>query len=438
MSTYGSYKDSEIEWIGDIPSHWERLPLKYFGEVTLGKMLTKEDKGGYHLKPYLRSQNIQIEKVDISDVKQMWFSESELIKLRLFNGDLLFNEGGDVGRTSIWNDELEECYIQNSVNRVRFKKDNPLYYLFLSVLYHSVGHYDSVVNRVSIPHLTKEKLESVVFLRPPLPEQQQIVSFLDTKTSLIDSLIEKTQRKIGLLKEQRTSLINQVVTKGLNPDVEMKDSGVEWIGEIPSHWVTSKLGLYTLKIGSGSTPRGGSEVYVDQGVPFIRSQNVHFRGLILDDISFIDEETHNSMKGSKVYFGDVLLNITGGSIGRCCVVYEVEEMNVNQHVSIIRTKEKLKNSFLNYILNSDVGQSQVIYNISGGNREGLTIEGISDFRITLPPLEEQNQIVEYLDKETHLIDKTISNEEKRIELLKEYRQSLISEVVTGKVKVSGV
>ena len=271
---------------------------------------------------------------------------------------------------------------------------------------------------------------------PPLYEQKQIVEFLDTKTELIDSLIEKTESKIELLKEKRTSLINETVTKGLNPNVDMKDSGMEWIREIPIHWETSKLGFYTTKIGSGSTPRGGSEVYVDSGIPFIRSQNVHFDGLRIDGISFIKDEVHHSMKGSTVVKNDILLNITGGSIGRCCVVKIDREMNVNQHVSIIRTTNKLKNLFLNFILSCDLGQSQVKFNMSGGNREGLTIEGIRDFQITLPPINEQQQIVEYLDEQTGIIDKTISNEEKRIELLKEYRQSLISEVVTGKRKVT--
>ena len=152
-------KDSGVEWIGEIPSHWDILPLKYFGKVTLGKMLTSEDQGGYSLKPYLRSTNIQKERVDVSDVNEMWFSVSELEKLRLLKGDLLFNEGGDVGRTCIWLNELDECYIQNSVNRVRLEKDNEWFFLYLSSLYHSVGHYDSIVNRVSFPHLTKEKLE---------------------------------------------------------------------------------------------------------------------------------------------------------------------------------------------------------------------------------------------------------------------------------------
>ena len=226
-----------------------------------------------------------------------------------------------------------------------------------------------------------------------------------------------------------------MVTKGLNPDVEFKDSGVEWIGEIPSHWGKSKLGFYTTKIGSGSTPRGGSEVYVDEGVPFIRSQNVHFDGLRLENVSFIEPETHYSMKGSCVVKEDVLLNITGGSIGRCCVVNIDQEMNVNQHVSIIRTTKQLLNYFLNYIISSDVGQSQVRFNLTGGNREGLTIEGIRDFRVTIPSIEEQQEIVYYLDEQTKEIDDLIQLEQKKIELLKEYRQSMISEVVTGKIRV---
>jgi type I restriction enzyme S subunit len=207
-------KDSGIEWIGEIPKHWRVLPLKYFGLITLGKMLTPEEKDGYILKPYLRSQNIQIDKVDISDIKEMWFSDNELQKLRLKKGDLLINEGGDVGRTSIWNEELEECYFQNSVNRVRFneKTESIYYFLYQSHLFHNVGYYSSCVNGVSISHLTKEKLESVRFLRPPLNEQKQITEYLNIRTKEIDELVSMEQNKIDLLKEYRQSLISEVIT----------------------------------------------------------------------------------------------------------------------------------------------------------------------------------------------------------------------------------
>ena len=420
MKRYDSYKDSGVEWIGEIPNHWNRLPLKHFGQVTLGKMLTSKDKGGYHLKPYLRSKNIQVEKVDVSDVKEMWFSEIELEKLRVRKGDLLFNEGGDVGRTCLWLNELEECYIQNSVNRVRLENDNERYFLHLSVLYHSVGYYDSLVNRVSIPHLTKEKLESVLFLRPPVHEQQQIVSFLDTKTSLIDSLIEKTQRKIELLKEKRTSLINEVVTKGLNPNVEMKDSGVEWIGEIPNHWEITKMKYVVGHLSEKGKPEkmdikiSPENVESDTGVCF----NLY---------------SEHESEGMRFQKGDVLLNKLRLYLKKILFT-EYDGYSLGEMI-VLRTNHKLNNKYFYLLL-----FSQGLIDLLDSQSTGIKLPRVSpdvilNTEIVYPPISEQQQIVEYLDEQTQLIDKTISIEGKRTELLKEYRQSLISEVVTGKRKV---
>lgn len=435
MKKFSKCKDSGIECIGEIPAHWSIIHLKHFSEITLGKMLTNDDQGGYFYKPYLRSLNIQSEKVDISDVKEMWFSFEELKSLRLVKGDLLVNEGGDVGRTATWNEELSECYFQNSVNRVHIQNGFSHFFLYHFLLHHFTGYFDSVANRVSIPHLTKEKLSNVSFCFPPFSEQVQIVEYLDQKTSILDNLIQKKFRQIEFLKEHRTSIINQVVIKGLNSGVRMKDSGVELIGEIPEHWSSVFIRHYFDKIGSGITPRGGSEVYVDSGITFIRSQNVQFDGLHLADVVKITPETHQLMAGSQIKKGDLLLNITGASIGRCCVVDLDEEMNVNQHVCIIRTKKSLSTEFLNYFLQSETGQDQLLFYITGANREGLTGENIRNFKIPMPPLPEQHQIVEFLDKKTSEIDKQVNLENRKIDLLKEYRQSLISEVVTGKIDV---
>lgn len=423
---YETYKDSGVEWIGEIPCHWVNSKYKFHTNILSGfpfKSDLFDNEEGF---PILRIRDIT------SGSSETFYKGDYEEEYVVKKGDLLIGMDGDFNIR--WWNNYDVLLNQRCCSIKEFKS---VYRRFLFyVLPFDLQVINDLTYYTTVKHLSNSDIYNSSLVIPPLSEQQQIVSFLDTKTSLIDSLIEKTQRKIELLKEKRTSLINEVVTKGLNPNVEMKDSGVEWIGEIPSHWETSKLGFYTTKIGSGSTPRGGSEVYVDSGVPFIRSQNVHFDGLRLDGVSFIKPEVHNSMKGSTVFKEDVLLNITGGSIGRCCVVDVDEEMNVNQHVSIIRTTENLINQFLNFILSCDLGQSQVRYNLTGGNREGLTIEGIRDFQITLPPTSEQQQIVEYLDEQTQLIDKTISIEEKRIELLKEYRQSLISEVVTGKLKVT--
>ena len=445
MKRYDSYKDSGVEWMNKIPSNWEKSRIRMVGDLYGGLTGKKgsdfNDEDNSSNKPFVPFTNIFNNTYISKDHFQYVNVKENENQNRVLKNDLFFLMSSesyeDLGKCSILLEDVEELYLNSFCKGFRIK-DSKVYPLFLNYQLLGSLHKEMISiegNGFTRINLRQDRLLDIPVFIPPLSEQQQIVSFLDTKTSLIDSLIEKTQRKIELLKEKRTSLINEVVTKGLNPNVKMKDSGVEWIGETPSNWRTSKLGFYTTKIGSGSTPRGGSEVYVDSGIPFIRSQNVHFDGLKMENISHIEPETHQSMKGSTVIKDDVLLNITGGSIGRCCVVKIEGEMNTNQHVSIIRTTKNLLNIFLNYILNSDVGQSQVVYNISGGNREGLTIEGIRDFRITLPPLKEQQQIVEYLDEQTGLMDKTISIEEKRIELLKEYRQSLISEVVTGKRKV---
>lgn len=426
MKKYESYKDSGIELIGEIPSSWKSKNLKLLFNIDKGKLpKSLTDIPNENYLPYLSMSVLRGEKP-----KEFSFSEDGVLVNKNDIGILW--DGSNSGEIIRIN---QKGILSSTVSKLSSNSNNLLQNFSFYLLKFYEMDFKNNTNGMGIPHMDGNHLKYSKFLLPPLNEQQQIVEFLDTKTSLIDSLIEKTQKKIVLLKEKRISLINHVVTKGLNPNVELKDSSVEWIGEIPSHWMISNLGFYTTKIGSGSTPRGGSEVYVETGIPFVRSQNVHFDGLRLENVSFIKPEIHKSMKGSIVVKNDVLLNITGGSIGRCCVVDIEEEMNVNQHVSIIRTTLKLLNTFLNNILNSDVGQSQVLYNLTGGNREGLTIEGIRNFKITIPPISEQQQIVEYLDEQTNIIDNTITKEEKRIELLKEYRQSLISEVVTGKIKV---
>ena len=419
MKRYSSYKDSGVEWIGEIPRHWDVKKLKYFGSVILGKMLCNEDKGGYSLKLYLRSVNIQSEVVDVSDVKEMWFSENEMDKYRLKKGDLLFNEGGDVGRTCLWNEELEECYIQNSVNMVRVDCSER-YILYNSILHHQLGYYNSVVDRVSIPHLTKEKLEIIPFIYPPLHEQQHIVSYLDEKTSIIDTLIQSKQKKITLLKEKRTSLINHIVTKGLNPNVEMKDSGVEWIGEIPIGWELSRIKhLFTEK---KSTPN-----------PSLSSGSISFGEVVYKDDESILETTKESYQ--EVLKGEFLINPLNLNYDLKSLRIGLSKIDVvvsQGYIVLLIEKHQVPEyyKFLLYIF--DIKH---LKSLGQGVRQTISFTHLKNEQLPLPPLNEQQQIVQFLDEETSLIDKTISIEERKIELLKEYRQSLISDVVTGKICV---
>jgi type I restriction enzyme, S subunit len=429
MNTYSSYKDSGVDWIGNIPSDWEVVRNKYLFDVT--KNVVGEESDKYQLLS-LTKRGVVLRDIESGKGK---FPESFDTYQTVDKGDLIFclYDIDETPRTigiSNYSGMITGSYKVVKCNTLTDPKF--IYYNYLSI--------DDV--KGLRPYYTglRKVVRTETFLNlnvrvPSLQEQQQISDYLDYKTLKIDKLIEKTEQKIELLKEQRTSLINTTVTKGLDPNVEMKDSGVEWIGKIPSEWNTISLRYYLIRVGSGSTPRGGGDVYSDNGIPFLRSQNVHFDGLHLEGVVFISEEIHQNMNNTIVKHGDVLLNITGGSIGRSCVVDTHEEMNVNQHVSILRTKESLINFYLNYCLVSSIGQEQVDYNQTGGNREGLSSDNIKNFKFVLPPLQEQQLIVDYINKKNSKIDKLVDIESKRIILLKEYRQSLISDVVTGKVDI---
>jgi type I restriction enzyme, S subunit len=257
-------------------------------------------------------------------------------------------------------------------------------------------------------------------LIPTIQEQQQISNYLDHKTQQIDSLIEKTQQKIELLKEQRTSLINQVVTKGLNPDVEMKDSGVEWIGEIPSGW-----DVYPMKYGL--TMITGKEQPQKENIK-ISPENVESdTGVCLN--------LYSDYSGEGVPFtkGDILLNKLRLYLKKILFT-EYNGFSMGEMI-VLRTKDNLFNKYLFYILFNQ-GLIDLLDSQSNGVKlPRVSPEVILNTNFLYPPIQEQQQIVEHLDKGTTKIDSTIGKETQRIDLLKEYRQSLISEVVTGKVDV---
>lgn len=272
---------------------------------------------------------------------------------------------------------------------------------------------------------------------PPLEEQRAIAAMLDRETARLDELITEKERLLELLAEKRRALITNAVTRGLDPNAPLVDSGIEWLGEIPQHWQPVRIKFLVSKIGSGKTPSGGAESYLSQGITFIRSQNVRFEGLSLEDVVFIDEKTDKEMKNSRVNSGDVLLNITGASIGRCCIVpNSVNRANVNQHVCIVRPISQLVDKYyLNAYLCSVVGQFQIFAGEVGVSREGITFEDIANFLVSLPPLEEQQQITEYIEAETGKIDRMQAATRETVELLKERRSSLIAAAVTGKISV---
>ena len=211
-----------------------------------------------------------------------------------------------------------------------------------------------------------------------------------------------------------------------------------------STWSTDRVKDLTSKIGSGVTPLGGASSYVDSGIPLLRSQNIYFDGLHLDDVAYITEETHADMAGSHVQPRDVLLNITGASIGRCTFVPdEFGKGNVNQHVCIVRPLKRINHKFLAYFLSSSWGQDQILSGFTGASRQGLGQRELGEIQVPLPPLPEQERISEFLDSSCAAIDAAVQSKRSQIETLDELRRATITNVIVkglnpnAKLKPSG-
>ena len=430
MERYNEYKDSGVQWLGEIPSHWDMLALKHI--LKLRKKLVGKQSYKYDLLS-LTLQGIIKRDIDNPTGK---FPSSFDTYQEVNAGDFVFcNFDNEETPRAVGLSEYKgmitgaydvlSCKNSNLTNRYLI-----YYFLYIDDAKRFKPLYKGLRKTVPFDSFMSYKIPV-----PSIEEQQAIAFYLDTATAKIDEAIAQQQKMIYLLNERKQIIINNAVTKGLNPDAPMKDSGVDWIGEIPEHWEVMKLKHVTSKIGSGSTPRGGAEVYQDSGIMFLRSQNVYNDGLKLDDVAHIVDGVHQKMKRTQVKYNDILYNITGGSIGRCCCYDREDEANVNQHVSIVRPKGIIA-KYLMYNLQSDNAQRQLRETLKGGNREGLAAVTFKEFLILTCPKEEQNQIVSHIERMFVNIDRAISNATKQISLLQERKQIIINDVVTGKVKVS--
>lgn len=431
---YPDYQPTHIDWLGNIPAHWQEAKIKYGFQITLGKMLQPNPKSKKDLlKPYLRAANIQSQEVNVSDIREMWFSPVEIEALRLIQGDLLISEGGDVGRCSIWKDELEECYFQNAINRARPFPENDSRFLmyWLLTLKHD-GFIDVLCNKSTIPHYTAEKVQATPFLIPSYVEQQQIAAFLDRETAKIDQLIAKQQQLIELLKEKRQAVISHAVTKGLNPDVKMKDSGVEWLGDVPEHWEIKRIGL----LFSESSSKASSDEELD--LPIL-SVSIHHG---ISDKELTEEESDRKLQRSddkslyKVvhenYLAYNMMRAWQGGFGATKISGLVSPAYV-----ICEPKTSLDSYFFELILRT----ANAITELRRYSK------GITDFRLRLywdefknvcvpvPPDLEIQEILKSIEKINIRYIQLMAKAEQQIGLLRERRAALISAAVTGKIDV---
>jgi type I restriction enzyme S subunit len=435
IQKYPSYKPTGVAWLGNVPSHWEVIRMKHlFKDVSI------KNKADAELLSVTQSQGV-VPRTWVENRMVMPSGNLESFKF-IEKGDFAISlrsfEGG-----------LEYCYHDGIISPAYtvLKAKRAFYSDFYKYLFKSYSFIaelqTSIVGIREGKNISYEELCYSFLPIPPIKEQTAIAQYLDRKTAQIDTAIAQKQTMIDLLKERRQILIHQAVTQGLDPSpsnrdastVKRKYSGVEWIGEVPEHWEVKKIKHITTKIGSGVTPTGGGTAYLESGIPLLRSQNVLFGKIELEGVAFISQKTHDSMNNSQVKKGDVLLNITGGSIGRCHYVDVDISLNVNQHVCIVRPSNQITTIYLNGLLASEVGQGQIWFFQQGGGREGLNFQAIKNFYVPLPPKEEQEQIATYIATQTTKLETAISLKTQEIERLKEYKSTLINSVVTGQVRV---
>lgn len=440
-SAYASYKPGGGEWLEQLPATWTIKRLKYVANRSEIKVETDEDNP----LPYIGLEHVE------SWTGRLLPLDEELIPTGVSNyfksGDTLFGKLRPYLAKACNVDFEGLCSSELLV--LRGKNYEPRFLLYQLLRQDFINLVDSSTYGSKMPRASWDFIGSCELALPPLEEQQTIADFLDAQTAKIDTLLAKKRQFIDKLKEKRSALIARTVTRGLPPTAAqaaglephpaMKDAGVEWLNDVPAHWGVTRLGFLCDKIGSGKTPNGGADVYADEGVMFLRSQNIYDQGLMLDDVVYITEEIDNDMQGTRVKPQDILLNVTGASLGRTCIVpTEFVNANVNQHVCIIRLTDLNLSSFIAWVIKAPFIKAQIEAIQSGAAREGLNFDQIAKLALALPPPEEQQAIAAYLDRETARIDQLTAKVEAAIERLTEYRQALITAAVTGKIAVSAL
>ena len=432
-------KPSGIDWIGDIPNNWETSRIKYHYQISLGKMLQPiQENSTDTLEHYMCSANITWAGVDTSILKQMWFSPAEKKQYRLLDGDLLVSEGGDVAVSCIWRNELDECYLQNAVHRVRQNalSDNRFIYYWLFFL-KNYGIVDLICNKATIAHFTKEKFGELPICIMSIDEQVAIADFLDKECAQIDSIAADLEKQIALLQQYKKSLITETVTKGLDKSVPMKDSGVEWTSKIPCHWEIKRFKYLCEYITDGSH---FSPETTDEGYPYITAADVKGVGLDYDAAKKISQQDFTSLRkaGCQPRKGDVLLVKDGATTGRIGMVTSEKPCVVLSSVAILRAPDNMDARYLHYLMESDFVQAQIQASMAGSAMPRTVLSKIINYWGITCPKEEQKEICDFLDRKCGYIETVIETKQVQQSTIQQHKKSLIYEYVTGKKRVKEV
>ena len=427
MKRYPEYKVSDTEWVGEIPVHWKMKRAKF-----IFRRLQRPVRENDEIITAFRDGIVTLRK----NRRTLGFTNSlkEIGYQGLRKGDLVIHAmDGHAGAIGVSDSEGKSSPVYSVCRPI--SQENVYYYAYLLRYMALSGFIESLARgiRERSTEFRFNEFKELDLLIPTVSEQIQIANFLDHKTEQIDELIRIKARRIALLQEQRTVLINQAVTKGLDPNVEMKPSEVEWIGEIPKNWSAVPLTKYLESI---IDYRGRTPEKTEDGRFLVTAKNIR-DGQIDYEISqeFTSEDEYQRIMTRGIpQIGDVLFT-TEAPLGEVANVDDVSIALAQRIIKFRPKSDRINPYFLKYWILSYSFQSELHQYATGSTAQGIKASKLCLLKLNLLPLEGQKQIVGFLDHKTKQIDELIAAEHRKIELLKEYRQSLISEVVTGKIDV---
>jgi type I restriction enzyme S subunit len=442
MKGYNNYKESGIQWIGKIPNDWEVIKLKWITQIKRGASprpiedLKYFDENGEF--SWVRIADVSASERYLENTKVKLSELGASLSVKQYPGDFFLSIAGSVGKPII---TKIKCCLHDGFVWFPELKINPeyLYYIFQTGLpFIGLGKIGTQLN------LNTETIGNIVIPNLSNKDIQKIVLYLDYKTNLIDATIEKKKRLIELLKEKRQAVINEAVTKGLNPNVPMKDSGVEWLGKIPKNWMIKKLKHIKSNKPNAFVdgPFGSNlkmEHFIDNGEVyviesgFITSGNFEYKR----EFKRISLNHFETISRSECNEDDIILAKIGANYGMSAILPRLEKKSVVSGNSLKLSVDTLNNDlkfihlYILFLKNS--GSFELIVNESA--QPALSLGTLNNIRIAIPNKEEQIRIREFIKKNNSIIDKLIFKIEENIEKLQAYRQSLISEAVTGKIDV---
>lgn len=416
-------KSSGIDWIGDIPESWSIKRIKYCTDIIMGQSpdsnLIKEDNGIY---PFMQGN------AEFTNLypKPSLYCDFPNKASRV--GDILMSVRAPVGELNISD---REYGIGRGLCSIRPAYFNTKYFWYFMLK--SKGDFSVFSNGSTFEAITTENLLNFPCVVPGIQEQQAIADFLDKECAQIDSIATDLEKQIALLQQYKKALITETVSKGLDKSVPVKDSGIEWIGEIPAHWDVEPI-KYRVTFHNGDRGENyptKSELQ-SEGIPFINAGHLEGDGLNMDNMDYISEEKYRIMGGVKLRSGDILYCLRG-SVGKNAIV-DMNQGTVASSLVAIRSV-RISAEYLYYCLNSHIEEVQRYWWDNGTAQPNLSADNLGKYKICIPPVEEQKAIVKYLNNICSQIDNLIIGKKKQFSTIQQHKKSLIYEYVTGKKRV---